>query len=225
MQLIDLLEHPTLKEAAVAAFEVISIEFPQLHLPVIQHFFKQKLFQMVLKKLWEKFENYSEHHLGALIYVLKMAPHQVLKNNIEKVGPILLKCLGLKTNSSLLIALAICERFLQAQDEFFRDRLQIVVNHCLRLCILEGAMVRLLIIRLSPVLTKFSHFPPQKIRIAAIQCLQTISEFPAFIVLPLCQDVLLGLQTPLDDDKRLVRNAAVLARNQWFLIGAPTTSK
>lgn len=84
-QLIELLEHPTLCEAAVAAFEVISIEFPQLHLPIIMHFFKQKLFQLVLKKLWHKLETISEKHLAALVFVLKLTPHQVLLNNIEKV--------------------------------------------------------------------------------------------------------------------------------------------
>lgn len=85
IQLIELLEHPTLSEAAVAAFDVLSIEFPQLHLPVIKHFFKQKLFQMCLKGLWHKLESYSENHMSAFIFVLKLTPHQVLKNEIQKV--------------------------------------------------------------------------------------------------------------------------------------------
>lgn len=41
------------------------------------------------------------------------------------------------------------------------------------------------------------------------------------MLVPLRNDVLLALQAPLDDPKRLVRNAAVVARNQWFLIGVP----
>lgn len=86
MQLIELLEHPTLSEAAVAAFDVLSIEFPQLHLPVIKHFFKQKLFQLCLKGLWHKLESYSEKHLSAFVFVLKLTPHQVLKNEIQKVS-------------------------------------------------------------------------------------------------------------------------------------------
>lgn len=83
--MIDLLEHPTLANAAAAAFEIISIEFPQLHLPVIKHLFKQKLFQIVLKKVWAKIETVSEHHLSALVFVFKLTPHQVLCNNITKV--------------------------------------------------------------------------------------------------------------------------------------------
>lgn len=83
--MIELLEHPTLSEAAVAAFDVISIEFPQLHLPVIKHLFKQKLFQLCMKGLWHKLETFSEKHLSAFVFVLKLTPHQVLKNDIQKV--------------------------------------------------------------------------------------------------------------------------------------------
>lgn len=60
----------------------------------------------------------------------------------------------------------------------------------------------------------------QNIRIGAINILSGVSAYPAFIVLPFAQDVLHGLLPALDDNKRLVRSAAVLARNQWFLIGS-----
>lgn len=42
------------------------------------------------------------------------------------------------------------------------------------------------------------------------------------MILPHAQDVSFGLQKALDDHKRLVRNEAVLARNQWFLVGTET---
>lgn len=85
-QLIELLENPTLKEVAIAAFEVLSVEFPQLHLSVIKHLFQQKLFQICLKGLWHKLEKYSEHHLSAFIFIMKMTPHQALQNEIAKVN-------------------------------------------------------------------------------------------------------------------------------------------
>lgn len=53
----------------------------------------------------------------------------------------------------------------------------------------------------------------------AINILAAIANYPAFVVLPYAQDVLFGLQPALDDHKRLVRNAAVLARNKWYLVG------
>lgn len=70
----------------MAAFDIISVECPQLHLPTIKHFFQQKLFQICLKGLWHKLETYSEKHVSAFVFVLKLTPHQVLKNNIQKVG-------------------------------------------------------------------------------------------------------------------------------------------
>uniref|UniRef100_A0A1B0FQL2 MMS19 nucleotide excision repair protein n=1 Tax=Glossina morsitans morsitans TaxID=37546 RepID=A0A1B0FQL2_GLOMM len=42
------------------------------------------------------------------------------------------------------------------------------------------------------------------------------------VLIPL-MDVILELASALDDPKRLVRNAAVRARNSWYLIGAPGT--
>ncbi|KAL5273707.1 MMS19 family protein [Megaselia abdita] len=86
--LAKLLDHPTLSEAAVLAFDVISFEYPGLHLPVVKFLFKQKLFHIVLKKIWDKLEAFSEHHLKAFGYVVLATPHSVLKMNIEKVRKI-----------------------------------------------------------------------------------------------------------------------------------------
>lgn len=145
LQLIELLEHPTLSEAAVAAFDVISIEFPQLHLPVVKHFFKQKLFQLFMKCLWHKLEKYSENHLSAFVFVLKMTPHQVLVNEIDKIGPVLLKCLTLNKTKSILTAMNICLRFVHDQNEYFRDHLQNLIPRCLKLSTYQDSMVRIII--------------------------------------------------------------------------------
>lgn len=64
-------------------------------------------------------------------------------------------------------------------------------------------------------------FNEQQVRIAAIQCLTSISKYPTFTILPFAQDVQIGLTPALDDKKRLVRNATVEARNQWFIVGSP----
>lgn len=142
LQLIELLEHPSLSEAAIAAFEVISIEFPQLHLPVIKHLFKQKLFQLCMKSLWHKLESFSEKHLNAFVFVLKMTPHQVLVNNVQKIGPILLQCLTLQSAKAVIVALEICKRFVVAKDEYFRDHLQNLVPQCIKLSTHPDSMVR-----------------------------------------------------------------------------------
>lgn len=147
----------------MAAFDVISVEFPGLHLPVIKHFFQQKLFQICLKGLWHKLESCSEKHLSAFVFVLKFTPRQVLKNDIEKVksihqrsniessvilnacifqiGPILLKCLTLTNIKSLMAALAIVLHFVIEQNEFFRDHLQSLIPQCLKLTTFTDSMV------------------------------------------------------------------------------------
>lgn len=58
-------------------------------------------------------------------------------------------------------------------------------------------------------------------RISALECLNSLSQFPTFLILPYKHDVIFGIATALDDPKRLVRNIAVNTRLHWFLIGAP----
>ena len=65
----------------------------------------------------------------------------------------------------------------------------------------------------------------QKIRIGALECLLYVCKYPTFLLLPFKQSVLLALQKPLDDRKRLVRNAAVTTRLQWFVVGSAEDTK
>jgi len=116
------------------------------------------------------------------------------------VGPMLLKCLDLQEKKPLLVTLELCRRFLQAQDKFFGDHLQNVVPQCVKLSTFADSM---------------------QVRITAIQCLSAVTRFPTFVVLQFAQDVQIGLSPALDDKKRLVRNTAVQARNEWFVVGAP----
>lgn len=194
----ELLDHPSLGHVAALAFEVLSVEFPSLHLPLIKNLFKQKLFVFVMKKLEQKVEHYGETHLKALVHVYKIAPHLVLKMNIDKVGPILLKCL-LSTDDNVLVnALKIVLHFLKEEDVFFRDHLQSLLPQLLKLVTFKSSM---------------------KVRILALECILHTTKYPPFLLLPFKQDVLTTLQAALDDHKRLVRSATVTARLQWFLIG------
>lgn len=75
---------------AALAIEIISLEYPGLHLPILKHLYKQKLFQIVLKKLWSKLVNFTEHHLTAFVHVLRITPHIVLKMNLDKVNVVVM---------------------------------------------------------------------------------------------------------------------------------------
>ncbi|XP_053691619.1 MMS19 nucleotide excision repair protein [Sabethes cyaneus] len=194
----ELLDHPSLGNTAALAFEVLSAEFPQLHLPLIKNLFKQKLFVFVMKKLENKAEGYLDTHLRALVQVYKIVPHIVLKMNIEKVGPILLKCLSQTNDTTLTNSLNIIRRFVVDEDPFFRDHLQTLIPQLLKLSMYESSM---------------------DVRIDALQCILYTTKYPPFLLLPFKQDVIMGLRNTLDDHKRLVRNASVTARLQWFLVG------
>uniref|UniRef100_A0A1A9VAD7 MMS19 nucleotide excision repair protein n=1 Tax=Glossina austeni TaxID=7395 RepID=A0A1A9VAD7_GLOAU len=170
-ELVKLLEHPTLAYAACEAFNIISSKYPHLHLPIIKFLYKQKYFQMMLKKLHHKLETYCEHHLQAFLYILRATPHAVLKLNIENIGPALYKGLSTTNMHTLRISVDICSSFVQKRDEYFGNHLS----------------------------------------------------YPTYLLLPHRMDVILELASALDDPKRLVRNAAVRARNSWYLIGAPGT--
>lgn len=58
----------------------------------------------------------------------------------------------------------------------------------------------------------------QNIRIGALHLLSKTSSYPVHIVQPFKSDVIMGLKAALDDPKRLVRNAAVIANNLWYLV-------
>ncbi|XP_055638519.1 MMS19 nucleotide excision repair protein isoform X2 [Toxorhynchites rutilus septentrionalis] len=201
--IVKLLEHPSLGNDAVLGFDILSAECPQLHIPFIKNLFKQKLFVSVMKMLERKTEEYAETHLRALMYVFKTVPHLVLKMNIEKVGPILLKCLSIGDKSELQTTLEIILQFLKERDVFFRDHLQTLIPHLLKLSVYKSSM---------------------KVRIDALECLLHVTKYPPFLLLPLKMEVVLKLQDALNDHKRLVRSAAATARLRWFLIGTDETS-
>ncbi|XP_053680894.1 MMS19 nucleotide excision repair protein [Anopheles nili] len=200
----ELLDHPTLGHLAALAFEILSVEFPQLHLQLVQSLFKQKLFVWLMKKLENKLENFAETHLKALALVFVATPHAVLKMNLSKIGPVLLKCLFQEDNRTVLEALTIVLRFTRDQEPFIQDHLQTLIPILLKLSVRQSSM---------------------KIRIGALECMLYICKFPTFLLLPYKKNTLVELQKALDDRKRLVRNAAVAARLQWFVVGTTEEAK
>ena len=198
--LSELLDHPRLSTAAELAFEIISLEFPQLHLPLLKHLFKQKIFVLAMKFLEHKIEKFSEHHLTAMAHILQITPHQVLKMNIDKVGPILIKCLQSdgEHGKRVILSLGIINHFIIESNQYILDHLQSLMKEFLKLSQLKSSM---------------------EVRIKACNCLENVTKFPLFTLVPYKNDVLNDLTVALDDPKRLVRSAAVAARLAWFVLG------
>ena len=94
-----------------------------------------------MKKLEAAVEKYTESHLNALVYVFQIAPHVVLKMQIDKVGPVLFKCLDLDEEKPLYAALKIVNNFLKQSDDYFRDHLQHLMGQLLKLTTYANSMV------------------------------------------------------------------------------------
>lgn len=208
--LAELLDHPKLSKAAELAFEIISLEFPSLHLPLVKHFFKQKIFVLALKAFEDKIEKFSEHHLTAMAHILQITPHTVLKMNIDKVGPILFKCIESGKDpekphaTRVLLSLKIFNNFIIEQHQFITTNLN----------------------RLIKIFTELATFKSSmEVRIMACKCLENLTKYPLFTLVPFKNDVTHELSAVLDDNKRLVRNAAVSARMAWFLLGENENEK
>lgn len=142
-----LLDHPALSSVAALAFEILSLEYPNLHLPIIKQFVKQKLFVIAMKLLEHKIEKFSENHLTATAHVFKITPHAVLKMNIEKVGPIMFKCIEVDpdgTNNqpkATYIVLKIIKHFINEKNQYIVDHLQHLVKQLTALTKFKGKMV------------------------------------------------------------------------------------
>lgn len=202
--LSELLDHPKTSKAAELAFEIISMEFSNLHLPLLKHLFKQKIFVLALKFFEDKLEKFSEHHLTAMAHILQITPHTVLKMNIDKVGPILFKCIDTGIDAThphpkrVLLSLKILNNLTLEKHEFILTNLNKLIKIFLELSIFKYAL---------------------EIRVMACNCLESTTKFPLFTLVPFKDEVTHGLAAALDDNKRLVRTAAVNARMAWFMIG------
>lgn len=123
------------------AFQNISIDLPMIHLPIIKILYKQKLFHIMLSKLKQRLQEFTNNHMIAMAYVMKQVSYNVLKINVEMVGPILFKCIKSNVPATLLITLDILKQFFEEQNEYFQSHFEHIIGSCIHLCTLKESMV------------------------------------------------------------------------------------
>uniref|UniRef100_A0A1L8DFY2 MMS19 nucleotide excision repair protein n=2 Tax=Nyssomyia neivai TaxID=330878 RepID=A0A1L8DFY2_9DIPT len=192
--LTTLLTSERLQCEAVGAFQILAK--PTHHLPNMRPFHLQKLFELVLKYTTTD-DKYTPAQLAAIAEILLHLPMKVITMNLQRIGKILFQCLDCDNTDTLLITITLINRLLQEDSDFCRYHLQSLIPRCIQLSAVKKSL---------------------KTRLAALEFLHSVTKkYDTVLLVPFRQDVVYGLQPALDDHKRNVRAAAVIARSAWFV--------
>lgn len=164
--------------------------------------YRQRFFQTV-PKLVEHYHQAAEsvrcNFLIALAYMLQGVPRVVLTMSLLELIPLLVESLGHSKVVLLLSILEILCDLLESKHPILEGHIQTFLPRFLKLTRFQDSL---------------------KVRIAALQCVLQMCNYPTPLLLPYKQQTVHELGSCLDDPKRLVRQKAVSTRSRWYLIGA-----
>ncbi|XP_078052901.1 MMS19 nucleotide excision repair protein isoform X2 [Augochlora pura] len=166
---------------------------------VIKIFYKQRVFEHLIKKNLEFEDSSRQRYLTAVVYLLEEAPVELLSMHLTKLVPLLIESLSLDNEQLIFSTLLALKVLLETKHIIFSDKAQCFI----------------------PKLLKLITYRTMRVRITALECLTNYCNYPTVLLNIYKEDVLKNLAISLDDRKRLVRNAATKARVRWFLVGAP----
>ncbi|XP_028263603.1 MMS19 nucleotide excision repair protein homolog [Parambassis ranga] len=165
--------------------------------------YRQRFFSENSAKLVQGFntapQEKKSNYLKALSNIVNKLPKQVQVTELPALLSLLLEALSCPDQGVQLSTLSCLEPVLINPPPALIQQLEALVS-------------RLLALITSPAMS---------VRIASLRCIHALSLFPVHEVLPFRARVLKAMAQPLDDKKRLVRNEAVKARGEWFLLGSP----
>lgn len=170
--------------------------------------YKQKFFEIISPKLVSSFkessdEQFKSNLLIALSLILKHTKKEIIIPHLNEFFPLLLQSLALDNgnNSSIEIKLASLETILITIDEIpelISKHLQTIIPNLIQLI-------------------KINNF---KLRLISINCLNLISMKVEIVkIMPYKDEIIKSLLQSLDDPKRVVRKAAVDARQSYYELG------
>jgi DNA repair/transcription protein MET18/MMS19 len=137
--------------------------------------------------------------LLALATVLQHVPPSVLLESRSRLLPLLLSGLGSPQTELRLAALT-------SVSALLKDDVSVLSAH---------------LSSLVPVLCDLlSYKSSQRVRMTVLECLAQLRRLPYAELHPHRGRILAALALAADDHKRAVRQQAIKARNQWFLISS-----
>lgn len=197
--------------AAAGQCKILFVD--NLHLPVRKPLYKQKYFTKALARVVPGFSNRQISNeqravfLSALGGLLKGLPQGALLNSAATIMPLLLQALDLPDTSALQETLSTFQLLIQIDSSIVEQHLGSLIPSLLKIACSEG----------------FQASPTA--RAAALECLLAFSKFPYHKVHPFKSSIVNDLRKALDDNKRFVRKAAVLCRNEWIVLSSAPAKK
>uniref|UniRef100_A0A8C7J1N0 MMS19 nucleotide excision repair protein n=1 Tax=Oncorhynchus kisutch TaxID=8019 RepID=A0A8C7J1N0_ONCKI len=165
--------------------------------------YRQRFFTENSAKLVQGFNSAAQEkksgYLKALSHIVNYLPRQVQLTELPALLPLLLEALSCPDQAVQLSTLSCLQPVLMDPPSALITQLEALVGRTLTL----------------------TTSPAMKVRIASLRCIHALSRFPEHEIMPFRARVLRALAVPLDDLKRMVRSEAVVARNEWFLLGSP----
>ncbi|XP_021420550.2 MMS19 nucleotide excision repair protein homolog isoform X2 [Oncorhynchus mykiss] len=165
--------------------------------------YRQRFFTENSAKLVQGFNSAAPEkksgYLKALSHIVNYLPRQVQLTELPALLPLLLEALSCPDQAVQLSTLSCLQPVLMDPPSALITQLEALVGRTLTL----------------------TTSPAMKVRIASLRCIHALSRFPEHEIMPFRARVLRALAVPLDDLKRMVRSEAVVARNEWFLLGSP----
>uniref|UniRef100_A0A8C7IXA1 MMS19 nucleotide excision repair protein n=1 Tax=Oncorhynchus kisutch TaxID=8019 RepID=A0A8C7IXA1_ONCKI len=206
-QLFSLLSDSELGSLAADGFSLLMSDSPDVLNrgcnADVRIMYRQRFFTENSAKLVQGFNSAAQEkksgYLKALSHIVNYLPRQVQLTELPALLPLLLEALSCPDQAVQLSTLSCLQPVLMDPPSALITQLEALVGRTLTL----------------------TTSPAMKVRIASLRCIHALSRFPEHEIMPFRARVLRALAVPLDDLKRMVRSEAVVARNEWFLLGSP----
>lgn len=171
----------------------------------IHPLYKQRFVEQVLPRLIDSFNSSTEDaqmkYLASIAVVIRFAGHDILGPHLKSIVPVLAAALSQKSSLILTPALSMLKTATEELPQQIERILPILIPRLLQILTLEG------------------FDGDSKVKKLDLQCLTLLTRFPGSVLQKYQDDILLGTEEALDDDRRSVRELACSCRQKYFEVG------